>query len=1035
MTKKIFLITTALLLFLAICLEAQTPDDYPRPERKRLVEADGIAYIAAQIDGENVILAKGKTKVSTLAKALWKDADLKKTWSSEYKWTDKTFVQHFLEMNDLPGDVELNEGHILRLKHKDNVGKVSSHVKLRNQSLWEISQIRNVKYQNLLKMNGILLESELKDGDVVLLRSTRLPDVPFENIKTDIVYAPEKDAYIIREKLEEERQNVNAQIEEQIKESGNTSAVKPQTKASIKAGEQYEAFATKFGMTLERLYALNPGINQERVAARFEEELVVETGTKNNGNTPSNSNNGSKTAKIAAGEPYADFAKKHNLTVEQLFSLNSQINHSETFAFKEADLVIAGEFKSKVETLPSTDGTISASDVKTEVYRDNTVVNNSVTSTNNTTATGEELREIIQSGENVSFLCKRVNQKYPGLGLDLNEFRALNPNIKNIDRVFPGTEVIVGYKLADGSYTPVKPQGFVASNNTTSTNPASNGTATSVGSTTSSISNYQPKEGQKVEPNGDILAFCERNEKYSDFAKRVGVDEKEIKAMNGIPDNITVNASPTWWKIGSTSGSNLIASTHTGAVSSPVTTDPTISGTSTSASTAASSGSPTNPKWPAGAFAQGSYIYMTINAGESYKDFAKRALITEEELRKLNEAVIMPEHFSAPSSVVLHIGFIGEYPPAGTTNSDGTLAIPAEGYHVVKENDMISKIAKMYGLRKDEVLGWNGITDATPLKIGQKIWLRQQSALDNPVNIEIKDFERYEYYEVQKGDMLSNIAKKFGVSVQEIKLMNDLKSDNIVPEQILLVRKLKVPPSNAYGAGIHVVQSGETMTQIASKYNIWLHDLQDWNGLPYYITRVASGTKIYVTKQIMPDNVDFDLFDAYLVQKGDNVSSIAANYNIKQSTLRKLNGWEDSFEKIHEGQLIKVPRPLPPAPKPIIHTVLPGETLSEISAAYRVSMSDVMKWNNLKSTNLKIQPYQELLISEEEYNKRVEARQILNVTVPDNLKGMRYTVRPGDTIFSISRMYGLSVDELKARNNKRSDEIYPGEVLVIFEDK
>jgi LysM repeat protein len=32
-------------------------------------------------------------------------------------------------------------------------------------------------------------------------------------------------------------------------------------------------------------------------------------------------------------------------------------------------------------------------------------------------------------------------------------------------------------------------------------------------------------------------------------------------------------------------------------------------------------------------------------------------------------------------------------------------------------------------------------------------------------------------------------------------------------------------------------------------------------------------------------------------------------------------------------------------------------------------------------------------------------------------------------------MYGLSVDELKARNNKRSDEIYPGEVLVIFEDK
>jgi membrane-bound lytic murein transglycosylase D len=184
--------------------------------------------------------------------------------------------------------------------------------------------------------------------------------------------------------------------------------------------------------------------------------------------------------------------------------------------------------------------------------------------------------------------------------------------------------------------------------------------------------------------------------------------------------------------------------------------------------------------------------------------------------------------------------------------------------------------------------------------------------------------------------------------------------------------------------------------------------------------------------------VDLQNVDYYTIKRGDNISEIARDYNIKNATLRKLNGWDETFDKIFEGQVIKVPKPTVPEPKPVVHILLAGETFSDICTAYRVEPANLLKWNKLKADKMQWLPGAELLISETAYNNKMRLEK--QVEKPESntvskIKGLKYTVRPGDTYYSIAKTYGITADELKARNNKRSDDIFPGEILVVFEEK
>ena len=94
------------------------------------------------------------------------------------------------------------------------------------------------------------------------------------------------------------------------------------------------------------------------------------------------------------------------------------------------------------------------------------------------------------------------------------------------------------------------------------------------------------------------------------------------------------------------------------------------------------------------------------------------------------------------------------------------------------------------------------------------------------------------HHTVRKGESLGGIAKRYGVSVAQLRKLNGLRSDMIRPGQKLVVRKgapssertaQAAPGSDA--SGYYVVQAGDTLWSIAQRHpGVSVDDLRSLNG-------------------------------------------------------------------------------------------------------------------------------------------------------------------------------------------------------------
>ena len=110
-------------------------------------------------------------------------------------------------------------------------------------------------------------------------------------------------------------------------------------------------------------------------------------------------------------------------------------------------------------------------------------------------------------------------------------------------------------------------------------------------------------------------------------------------------------------------------------------------------------------------------------------------------------------------------------------------------------------------------------------------------------------------YKVQKGDTLWKIANKYGTSVAKLKEWNQLKSDNILLNQSLIVSTSSSKPNQSQSvskptvsdqnqAKTYVVKAGDTLSKIASLHNITLAQLQTWNNLNSYLIYPGDTLKV-----------------------------------------------------------------------------------------------------------------------------------------------------------------------------------------------
>lgn len=260
-------------------------------------------------------------------------------------------------------------------------------------------------------------------------------------------------------------------------------------------------------------------------------------------------------------------------------------------------------------------------------------------------------------------------------------------------------------------------------------------------------------------------------------------------------------------------------------------------------------------------------------------------------------------------------------------------------------------------------------------------------------------------YTVVAGDSLYAIAKKFGVTIAQLKSWNQLSSDMIYVGQKLSI------------------QTGTGNTTV----------------MPNPSTPTAPST---------PSSSTDLKTQTYTVVSGDSVWKIANQFGISMEALRSQNHIQNNF--IYPGQVLKIPlvsnsegstTPITPtvpnhatsnkpSQTPTVstdtYTVKSGDSLWLIANRYGLSVSQLKSMNQLTSDL--IYPGQKLAVRKGSHSA---IKQESNPTNTTNLSEKNYTVVAGDSVWKIANKFGISMDTLRSLNNIKKDFIYPGQVLKV----
>src|SRR5258706_1442568 len=201
----------------------------------------------------------------------------------------------------------------------------------------------------------------------------------------------------------------------------------------------------------------------------------------------------------------------------------------------------------------------------------------------------------------------------------------------------------------------------------------------------------------------------------------------------------------------------------------------------------------------------------------------------------------------------------GTSQPGGGFSSISQIIVPvkiatpdADGkiYHTVQPGQSYWSIAIAYQITIHDLEVWNNISRNTPLKTGERLFIPGKNtagyATPTPIGMvfpQTPDADGRIVHQVQPYQALTTIADAYHVSVDRILTLNGLQVDwplqigqkllispgNITPSPTLSAIQKLTP--DADGKYYHAVPSGETLSWIASQYDVSLSGLMNWNGL------------------------------------------------------------------------------------------------------------------------------------------------------------------------------------------------------------
>ena len=247
----------------------------------------------------------------------------------------------------------------------------------------------------------------------------------------------------------------------------------------------------------------------------------------------------------------------------------------------------------------------------------------------------------------------------------------------------------------------------------------------------------------------------------------------------------------------------------------------------------------------------------------------------------------------------------------------------------------------------------------------------------------------------------------------------------------------------------HKVEKGETISQIAQKYNVTPYDIFQLNpdaqsGLKpnsvLLIPKNKSQQKVVVQKKPVAKMITHN------VAPKETLYGIEKKYDVSDEALKKANPFLEK-EGLQIGQTLVIPSQIGLKTtnsiqnQVVFHEVLPKETKYSIAKKYDISIDELEKKNPEIVANLPVgfkliikgNPSTSLP-KVEKSTVRDPAKEMVQVLTPEpspKIKYIEYTVKPKETLFRLSKMAGLPQEEMIALNPDLAKGVEVGMVLRV----
>ncbi|MFD1317041.1 LysM peptidoglycan-binding domain-containing protein [Loigolactobacillus zhaoyuanensis] len=357
----------------------------------------------------------------------------------------------------------------------------------------------------------------------------------------------------------------------------------------------------------------------------------------------------------------------------------------------------------------------------------------------------------------------------------------------------------------------------------------------------------------------------------------------------------------------------------------------------------------------------------------------------------------------------------------GATNTSNTTN---GSNYTVQGGDTLSSIANKFATTTANLASQNHLSNPNLIYVGQV--LNVAKAASSNSNSGASTSNSSQYYTVKSGDTLSAIARTYGTTAASLASKNNLSNANViyVGQKLVVASATTSTPTNTNTSGTYTVKSGDSLSSIARTYGTSAAALASKNNLSN-ANLIYIGQKLIVsastasTTQTSQNSSGY-----YTVKSGDSLSSIAKTYGTSAATLASNNNISNA-NLIYVGQKLVVgggskTTTVNLSSNSNSYTVKSGDTLSSIARSHGTSAATLASKNNISNVNL-IHVGQVLTLS---------GSTATSATVTKLSNSSSYTVKSGESLYSIAAAHGTTVQKLAAKNGiANASLIYVGQKL------